>query len=560
MSYDFDPHRHVKIWLSKDKETFLNLENRARLVKMRDINPSDEISFIYDSQLLSANALLELHAFCARYQIVAKDLRDLFPQCQTDEEKKLISIYNEELDSLDAGGNMAVASDILRWLQPIYSLGTYTDFDVQIDTRYLPKTIPVQKPLLMALGSYALKGDVENIYLNNNTIAVVNSQNALSDIQKIQQSLYANCSKQDINQDNFIQFFIRATRRRLIELFPLFGQYMPVTNANILLKLSELTRGKSSLEMRREIITITNDNINFGKSFLSGKGKLDWNYDDETIIKKSAPLLREEYKSQLGFLNWLVLPKNQYNQIKVLGSIKDDNELLTRSREHNRMLLLKTSVVHTTGPLALLVVLFKKIFYKKTTVDSEIAPYSFSHYGLDKAFISSNNFSLHEKSSTVAVKMNSTVIGESNDLSWLEEGQNATVKRENKIREVQTKLPQHFQKMHDKIQDHIDKIEADLVNCFGFYRNRARHAKVDALKAILKHFNGQGFDGKGFNDALENYRSKDISASMGRSKTKELIDELEFFGKLAKHLMLTDEQGIVNMPHSPQQRMASGMN
>jgi glucosyltransferase Lgt1/2/3 len=51
MAYSFAPHRHVKIWLSKDSDIFLNLENQIRLVKMRDINPKDTINFIYDSRL-----------------------------------------------------------------------------------------------------------------------------------------------------------------------------------------------------------------------------------------------------------------------------------------------------------------------------------------------------------------------------------------------------------------------------------------------------------------------------------------------------------------------------
>lgn len=55
--------------------------------------------------------------------------------CKTTEEKKLLTIYHDELRHFGSGGNFGTASDILRWLKPIYALGTYSDFDVIIDKR-----------------------------------------------------------------------------------------------------------------------------------------------------------------------------------------------------------------------------------------------------------------------------------------------------------------------------------------------------------------------------------------------------------------------------------------
>ncbi|MBN9230775.1 MAG: hypothetical protein BGO90_07795 [Legionella sp. 40-6] len=131
MTYNFNPHRHVKIWLSKDKDSFLNLENRVRLVKMRDDNPEDEITFIYDSSLLSARAQLELQTFCKQYGIIAKDVRtEIIPFCATDNQQTLIALYEDEIGNLDTGGNLAAASDILRWLKPVYDSGIYSDFDI----------------------------------------------------------------------------------------------------------------------------------------------------------------------------------------------------------------------------------------------------------------------------------------------------------------------------------------------------------------------------------------------------------------------------------------------
>lgn len=206
MPYLFNPHRHVKIWLSKDKDTFLNLENQMRLAKMREINPRDEIFFIYDSKLLSPSALSELESFCTRYNITPKDVqKDVIPQCQSEEERNLIEIYNDEVSHLSEGGNLASGSDILRWLKPVYELGTYTDFDVQVDTRKLPQTINVEKPLLLSLGSHPLDKDFEGLVLNNDIIAVVDTEAALADIQKIQKTIYLGCSKQPPDGPNYFR-------------------------------------------------------------------------------------------------------------------------------------------------------------------------------------------------------------------------------------------------------------------------------------------------------------------------------------------------------------------
>ncbi len=87
MTFTFNPHRHVKIWLSKDKDSFLNLENQLRLIRMRETNKKDEIYFIYESRLLSKKAREELEQFCTEYHLIAKDMpNDIIPHCQTQQE------------------------------------------------------------------------------------------------------------------------------------------------------------------------------------------------------------------------------------------------------------------------------------------------------------------------------------------------------------------------------------------------------------------------------------------------------------------------------------------
>ncbi|MDX2346384.1 MAG: glycosyltransferase family 88 protein, partial [Legionella sp.] len=121
MTYTFNPHRHVKIWLSKDEDVFLNQENQLRLVRMRHKNPNDEIQLLYAEKLLSSNAITALNAFCEKHNIQPVSIEaHILPNClDTESEQNLIGLYQREVNALNAGGNVAAASDILRWMSPV---------------------------------------------------------------------------------------------------------------------------------------------------------------------------------------------------------------------------------------------------------------------------------------------------------------------------------------------------------------------------------------------------------------------------------------------------------
>ena len=561
MTYTFNPHRHVKIWLSKDRNTFLNLENRVRLVKMRDINPTDDIHFVYDSDLLSDAALADLRSFCTRYNIVPKDVRtDLFPNCLTVEEANLISIYNDEMSHLQQGGNVAVGSDILRWLKPVYELGTYTDFDVHVDTSKLSPTMIVSKPLLMSLGSTVLYGKAETVSINNDTISVVNCDDALHDIQKIQRIIHDNCSRQIYNNDGHLKRYMRVFQERLRSLFPALASVFllqhPDTKALNELIFSSI--GHTANEVRKNIISAHSTNALYARKYLS-EAKEQEKYQsmhgfdfctDASLIREAAEHMRKQLKPVIGWIGWLLYPKNTYKQLKALWLMQDDTALLEKWCSNSRAIALKNSVVYTSGPAALMIALYDRVVYDKDAINNEVVPFSFSNYGLDKAFISANSSPFHTSAKKVAAKMQEMEVGESNDLSWLQQGEDATVIREKKIREVQSQLPQDFHDMRKKIDAHIKKIQADLQGCLGFYRHRERYAKIGALQQILSFFDERQFNAEGFKAAVGHYRTRDVSASMGKSKTKQLIDELERFGQQAKHLMLTNVDGRVALPAS----------
>ena len=210
--YDFNPHRHVKIWLSKHPDVFLNEENQLRLVRMREDCPNDPIHLIYDSRLLTAAGQEQRRIFCEKHQIIPIDMdQDIIQKTTFDpEETKLLAIYHDEIEHLDEEGNLAAASDVLRWLSPVYRLGTYSDFDVSIKTKTLPPLVPVATDILFSgYAKPALVPVTNDIYFtqlfkkmvaesrmdcvfNNDMIAVVDpdSQNIKKNSKSYYSSLY----------------------------------------------------------------------------------------------------------------------------------------------------------------------------------------------------------------------------------------------------------------------------------------------------------------------------------------------------------------------------------
>lgn len=135
MTYQFNPHAHVKIWLSKDKDSFLNLENILRLLTVRDNNPNDTIHFVYDSLLLSEQAQRELAYFCKKCNLHPVDVRsDVFPVCKTENEKKLIELYENEILHIHEGGT---------WQQPVTF---YVGFLLFMNAERIRILIPILTP------------------------------------------------------------------------------------------------------------------------------------------------------------------------------------------------------------------------------------------------------------------------------------------------------------------------------------------------------------------------------------------------------------------------------
>lgn len=404
MAYTYDPHRHVKIWLSKDRDSFLNLENQLRMINMRQLNPTDAISFVFDSRLLSNAALNNLQAFCKRYHLSPVDLsKDVFPKCQQDAEKKLIALYQTEIDNLGQGGNLGAASDILRWLSPIYQLGTYTDCDVVVNTRDLPPTVEVKKPLLLSLGSHTLPVDfnspLEQAFVNNNMIAVVDSNAALEEISRIQTMIIESCSRQneDITQTAMaawmLQKYNEYDEKNLAPLLSYDSNY-PYCQ-----ELLRLIPGKTMHEIRLEIAEQSN-----------------------------RDMASEETAAVFTVFNEILKTRLTSNGSNPLV----DKEFSTAVSLH-RFQLLKISVTHTSGPGKMAESLWGKGLYTRDEVDELIAPYAFSSYPeLDICF--HTPFSLHMPLEKIVNDFRMTRLGDISDVSWLEEGKALIIEREKALR------------------------------------------------------------------------------------------------------------------------------
>lgn len=190
-SYELNPHRHVKIWLSMHPDLFMNPENQLRLVQMRASCPGDVIHLIYDHRLLSIQAINDLHTFCLKHDLTAMDACYLIAQCTHPLEKALAELYQDEISHLNAGGNLGAASDILRWLSPVFQLGVYSDLDVVVSTQKLAPRVQVFGDLLVSVGNYHnVHGDA-HLAANNDIIAVINPHSEM--IRKIQSYIFNAC-------------------------------------------------------------------------------------------------------------------------------------------------------------------------------------------------------------------------------------------------------------------------------------------------------------------------------------------------------------------------------
>lgn len=526
MPYSYNPHRHVKIWISKNPGVFMNLENQIRLIKMRIKNPKDTITLFYDSSVLNEQARADLKAFCQENHIEAYDVHQIAQSQLSEKEQRLYKHYKKELAHMNNGGNLAVSSDILRWIRPVYELGTYMDFDAPVDTSKLPPTVTVQSPFLVNMGSLKLGKD-ELILLNNDTIAIIDGEAAKEHIEKIQSAMLEVLESYDsdfiengankLGQSNFFYKKIVETLKKRKEV-----EYIEKSSS------INAKEKYSSLELRALINEVTAN----PEAFIEFNRSED-SEAHEDIIKK----LRTKLSEQLNIIKWLFFRK-EYNNIKSILA-QDDKTLIHYLMKKERFLYLKSIVLCTTGPVVVTKALFDGYFLNSTLFKEKAAPMSFGYYGLDSAFQSPNSIPLYQ-SPLDLLKYLDVEDGELNDASWLEEGVQLQKKRESQLEATRakriTELPDNLLAIKNQFKQKIRDIEEDqkrFFGLFGFYRKQERHAKIDACKAILDcfHEDKNEFSIEEFRTLLTTIylKKNDVFASLFMSHTQELIQKLEQF-------------------------------
>lgn len=135
--------QHVKIWISKNPDEPLGIINELRLIRHRVRNPHHTIHLVTDFSRLSSAGLIKLKKFALHHSILVYNIYDL---PLTAKESKLMVFVRRELTELH--GNLAAASDILRWFKSILSLGIYSDLDREIDFRGVPNEISIEDFLI----------------------------------------------------------------------------------------------------------------------------------------------------------------------------------------------------------------------------------------------------------------------------------------------------------------------------------------------------------------------------------------------------------------------------
>ncbi|WED41985.1 glycosyltransferase family 88 protein [Legionella cardiaca] len=541
--YRYNPHNHVKIWLSNNPRVFMNTENQVRLIQMREKNPSDAINLIYDSSLLNEQALQDLKKFCNEHRIIPVDANKFPELLISEEERKLYAFYKDEITHLKdketsqpLGGNLAVASDILRWLSPVYKLGAYTDFDVPVDTTNLPETIVTESPLLLNIGSLRT-GSKDIIISNNDYIAVIDSEAAKADIEKIQKGVisvlenyendFIENTEAEFGRDSFLnKFFIGFMKNRSESIYIAKSKSVPGQEK------------KSSRELRAHIMDIMSDKTKF----------LEFNRNSPTetpadIIKR----LRQELKGQLGFFKWLFF-RSEYREIK--SALKqDDNALIDYLMKKERTLYLKSIVVCTTGPIAIAKFLFNGYVFDSKHFDSQIKPYSFNHYGLRDSFQSKNSIKTHE-SIFGMIRFLGAEDGNLNDSSWLESGAQLQKTRGERLEErreaLKAQMPDILQETRKDIEDHIEEIKTSLEGFRGLFFRARKREKIMALTNVLDCFKEDySFDTNAFSEVLKTSRANSkVYAGFFSRQTKTIIENLAETCNDAIVLGLTESRQI----------------
>ncbi len=541
-TYRYNPHRHIKIWLSNNRDLFMNLENQIRLSKMRETNLFDVIHLIYDSFLLNSKAIEDLIHYCQEHRIIPIDVRLALTEPVSENEQKLFHFYNDEITHLNQGGNLAVASDILRWLSPFYKLGTYSDFDYPIDTSALPELVEVNAPLLLNIGSLKI-GSKEFILVNNDFIAVVDELAAAKLLNQVHHHLLIKLAHYDNDFNEQVEkqlsdtilsrYVIRLMRNRSETLY--IAKSKDLKQQPELMTQENLSPLNSSRSYRNYIQQIAANNDSFLRFSKQG------NESPADTIQR----LRNEMEQSLNLAKFLFFNK-EYAETRQILRLNDE-EFLTYYRKKEINLYLKSIIVCTTGPVEIANALFGKYVMNSPELTNEVQPLSFNHYQLQHAFKSPNSIPLHENPLGM-MKFLGANEGEINDSSWLESGkqlQEARIKTLKARKEVlSSHLSQSLLSIKKDLETNLQKNNNPLFK----KRNETQKQLLHDVLGCFHEEQEYDFDVDKFQNILLNKNNQ--VAHLYFSPAKRLIQDLQKLSHEAVVYGLTQQRKIMlNTPN-----------
>ncbi|WP_428414179.1 glycosyltransferase family 88 protein, partial [Legionella sp.] len=451
----------------------------------------------------------------------------------SDNEQRLFHFYDDEITHLNQGGNLAVASDILRWLSPFYQLGTYSDFDYPIDTSALPEQIDVDAPLLLNIGSLKL-GSKEFILANNDFIAVVDEQAANQLINKVHQNLLMKLAHydNDFNEQVEKQFSDTLLSRYVVRLMRNRSETLYIAKSKDLKQQPELIDSiplRSSRSYRNYIQQIMVSNDLF----------LRFNKQGSESSTDTIQRLRNELEQNMNLVKFLFFNK-EYAESKQILQLNDD-DFLTYYRKKEINLYFKSIIVCTTGPVEIAHALFGKYVMNSPELINEVQPLSFNHYQLQHAFKSPNSIPLHENPIGM-MKFLGASEGEVNDSSWLESGkqlQEARIKTLKAQKEVfSSNLSQSLLTIKKDIENNLQKSSNPLFKKRSETQKQLLHEVLDCFHEEQE----QDFDVEQFQSILKNNNQ---ATRLYFSPTKRLIEDLQKLSHEAVVFGLTQQRKII---------------
>lgn len=490
IKYTINPHKHVKIWFSKEEGQFLNPENQLRLVQFRAKNPDDEIHFVYAKRLLSQTAMQNMNKFCSINRIIPVCIEeDVAPYLQGDEEKRIYTLAQQEIQATQSnrGGNLGAASDLIRILPPVFKKGIYSDFDVNdMVTNGLPDQVEVEAPIIYNLGTMSLLPsddiDFADVDLNKETVAPNNDILAFSDAteqsdgrsgtdeqQTILLKLYRHIIAIYENPCEGFQQSANVMKSLYTQIFPDEELVQEMTaadpNQKFLTSLANGEFGHTVFEIRKKINAITpNEFVVATLQPLLNIPGFDLLFKDVEGCTLTAAMKAKNYKVMASFL---VKGIKESGAMGLPGITQedldghDDDKIISKLLKVYRLALYKLTVTHTTGPASHAFTAFPNLLLTTQEVDQQVAPASFAHYPqLQNQFKSSNGIALHAKLEDFIALVQNAEPGKFNDLSWVDIGANAIKIRE-KIQDAQAKRIQTWYQKHA-----FSKHGSELVQAF----------------------------------------------------------------------------------------------